>query len=258
MTSVLRSLLRGPRPVVNGWCALPSAATAEIMALQPWDTITVDLQHGLIGYQSALELIRVLGSRGKGVIARVPWLDPSISMKLLDAGAEGLICPMISTPRDAETFVSWCRYPPVGVRSFGPTRAGLLTADYAGTANDDVVCAVQIEEAGAVEAVEEIAAIKGLDMLYVGPADLALSMGLPPKFDPEHRELIVAFERVVAACRANGIVAAIHCGQPAYAARMTALGFQLVTVGSDLRLLAAASHSAASATREAIAASTNS
>lgn len=254
MTSVLRTLLQNPRPIVNGWCAFPSTATAEVMALQPWDTITVDLQHGLIGYQSALELIRVLGSRGKGILARVPWLDPSISMKLLDAGAEGLICPMISTPEDAERFVSWCRYPPIGIRSFGPTRAGLLTQDYAATANDDIVCAVQIEEADAVDAVEEIAAVKGLDMLYVGPADLALSIGLQPKFDPEHRDLILAFERVVAACEANGLIAAIHCGQPAYAARMTAMGFRFVTVGSDLRLLAAASHSAALATRDAIAA----
>jgi 4-hydroxy-2-oxoheptanedioate aldolase len=224
------------------------------MALQPWDTLTVDMQHGLIGYQAALELIRVLGGRGKGILARVPWLEPSISMKLLDAGAEGLICPMISTPQDAARFVSCCRYPPVGIRSFGPTRAGLLTADYADCANEDVVCAVQIEDSKAVDALEEIAAVDGLDMLYVGPADLALSLGHPPKFDPYQPDLIAIFERVVAACEANGLIAAIHCGQPAYAARMASMGFRFVTVGSDLRLLAAASNSTATATQDAISA----
>lgn len=214
--------------------------STEVMAFQDWDVLTVDLQHGILDYQTAVEMIRVIQGRGKPVMSRVPWLDPVTTMKLLDAGVSGLICPMISTPELARKFVSYCRYPPQGIRSFGPTRAGLGDPEYQAKANDRIICAVQIEEAAAMEALDEIAAVPGVDMLYVGPADLALSHGFKPQFDPESREMIAMFEKVVEACRRHGLTAAIHCLSPAYAARMHALGFRFITLASDLRILARA------------------
>lgn len=239
-----RDVLKGNRSrkktLLNAWCAMPGTMSTEVMAFQDWDVLTVDLQHGILDYQTAVEMIRVIQGRGKPVMSRVPWLDPIPTMKLLDAGVSGLICPMISTPELAEKFVSYCRYPPLGIRSFGPTRAGLADPDYQSKANDRIVCAVQIEEAAAMEALDEIAAVPGVDMLYVGPADLALSHGLKPQMDPDAPQMIAMFEKVVAACERHDLTPGIHCLTPAYAARMHALGFRFITLASDLRILARA------------------
>jgi 4-hydroxy-2-oxoheptanedioate aldolase len=242
--SLDRALLKSNRSknktVLNAWCAMPGTMSTEVMAFQDWDVLTVDLQHGILDYQIAVEMIRVIQGRGKPVVGRVPWIDPIATMKLLDAGVSGLICPMISTPELAAKFVSFCRYPPLGIRSFGPTRAGLADPDYQAKANDRVVCAVQIEEAAAMKALDEIAAVPGVDMLYVGPADLALTHGLKPQFDPESPEMISMFEKVIAACERHDLTPAIHCLTPAYSARMHALGFRFITLASDLRILARA------------------
>jgi 4-hydroxy-2-oxoheptanedioate aldolase len=236
----LREIASSGRTVLNAWCAMPNTMSTEVLALQDWDTMTVDLQHGIVDYQMAVEMIRVIEGRGKTVMARVPWLDPAATMKLLDAGVMGLICPMVSTPELAAQFVSYCRYPPQGIRSFGPTRAALADPNYASTANDRIICAVQIEEAAAVDALDEIASVPGLDMLYVGPADLGLTLGFKPQFDPDVQELLAVFEKVIAACERHNLVPAIHCLTPAYAARMHALGFRFITLASDLRILARA------------------
>jgi len=214
--------------------------STEIMAQQDWDVLTVDLQHGLLDYQMALDMIRVIQGAGRPVMGRVPWIDPIPTMKMLDAGVNGLICPMVSTAELAKEFISYCRYPPDGIRSFGPTRAQLPNPNYWSGANESIICAVQIEEAAAMRNIDAIAAVPGVDMLYVGPADLALSHGLKPQFDPESPELIGMFERVIAACARYDLIPAIHCLSPSYAARMHALGFRFITLASDLRILARA------------------
>jgi 4-hydroxy-2-oxoheptanedioate aldolase len=236
----LRSGARAGRVFLNAWCAIPSATTAEIMALQPWDFVSVDLQHGLLDYQSALEMVRTIQGHGKTPLARIAWLDPAIPMKLLDAGVQGLICPLVSSREQAERFVSICSYPPAGIRSFGPTRASLLDQNYFASANDELIKIVQIEEASAVEAVEDIASVTGVDVLYVGPSDLSLSYGHPPRLDPDYKPVLKAFDRILAACHAKDVVPAIHCLTPEYASKMADIGFRLITVSSDLRLLAAA------------------
>jgi len=238
--SNLRENAKAGKTLLNAWCAMPGTMSTEVMALQDWDVLTVDLQHGLLEYQGALEMIRVIQGCGKPVMGRVPWIDPIATMKLLDAGVSGLICPMVSTAELAKRFVSYCRYPPDGIRSFGPTRAQLPNPNYWSSANDRIICAVQIEEAAAMQNLDEIAAVPGVDMLYVGPADLALSHGMKPQFDPESAELIGMFERVIAVCDRHGLTPAIHCLSPAYAARMHALGFRFITLASDLRILARA------------------
>jgi 4-hydroxy-2-oxoheptanedioate aldolase len=229
----------GGQATLNGWCSIPEPTVAEIMALQPWDTMTVDLQHGLLDFQRALDLIRTIQGHGKLTLARIPSLEENwLIMKLLDAGAGGLICPNVSTPEDAARFVAACTYPPAGNRSYGPTRAALLDVDYAKTADRRIIKAVQIEDDRSVAAVNEIAAVAGLDMLYVGPADLSLAYGLQPRLDPEYPEVLAAYEAVIKACQARGLVAGIHCLTPGYAARMYNMGFRFMSIANDVRLLA--------------------
>src|SRR5271166_2616231 len=163
------------KPVVNGWLSIACPFTAEIMAAQGYDSLTIDLQHGLVGYEVATTMLQAMRASGVTPMARVPWLEPAEIMKALDAGAYGVICPMINTAEEAERLVSYMRYPPHGVRSFGPTRANFSAgADYGQHADSEVLCFAMIETAEALANVESIATTRGLDGLYIGPADLTL------------------------------------------------------------------------------------
>jgi 4-hydroxy-2-oxoheptanedioate aldolase len=226
---------------VNGWLSIPSTVTAEMVARQDYDTITVDLQHGLIDYQMALPMMQAIGAASDAtVIARPPWLEPGIIMKLLDAGALGILCPMINTPADAEALVRACHYAPKGYRSVGPTRALMVYGpSYMQEANRAVVTLAMIETAQALENVEAIARTPGLSALYIGPSDLAQSLGHPIQMDPTDPPVMAAVDRILAAARAAGIKAGMHCMMPDYARQMAARGFDFVTLGNDVRMLTA-------------------
>jgi 4-hydroxy-2-oxoheptanedioate aldolase len=237
----LREIWRNGGAAVNGWLAIPSGVSAEAMAHQGWDSLTVDMQHGLVDYPSAVPMLQGISTTNTVPLARVPWLEPGIIMKALDAGAYGIICPMVNSRADAEKFIGACRYAPDGYRSFGPTRALIYAgADYADHANATVLAIAMIETREALENLDAIVSTPGLDGVYIGPADLALSLGHRPKFDHTEPELMEPIERILAAAKAHGVMPGIHCGSPAYAKRMIELGFQLVTLLSDQRLLVAA------------------
>jgi 4-hydroxy-2-oxoheptanedioate aldolase len=224
---------------VNGWLSIPSTVTAEMVALQDYDTITVDLQHGLIDYQIALPMMQAIAAASDAtVIARPPWLEPGIIMKLLDAGALGILCPLINTPADAEELVRICNYAPKGMRSVGPTRAMMIYGpSYMQEANDSVITLAMIETAQALENVEAIAKTPGLSALYIGPSDLSQSMGHPIKVDPTDPPVLAAIDRIRDAAKAAGIKAGMHCMMPQYARDMAARGFDFVTLGNDARML---------------------
>lgn len=240
----LHQIWASGRPTLNGWLSIGNPFTAEIMAAQGYDSLTIDLQHGALDYSAMLPMLQAMRASGVVPLVRVPWLEPGIVMKALDAGAYGIICPMVNTPDQAADFVSYLRYPPLGQRSFGPTRATFSAgANYAAEANAEILAFAMIETAQAMENLDAIAATPGLDGLYVGPADLSFSLSagrLTPAFDREEPEIIEALRRIAAACARNGLRAALHCGTPAYAARAIDWGFQMTTVGGDSRLLAAA------------------
>jgi len=249
-SNTLKTLWSQGTATVNGWLSIPSSVSAEIMAHQGWDSLTIDLQHGLVDYQAALTMLQAVSTKDTVPMARVPWLEAGIIMKLLDAGAYGIICPMINTPEDAARFVSYCRYAPVGQRSFGPTRAMFYAgADYAKHANDTVLTLAMIETQQALDNVEGIVATPGLDGVYIGPSDLSLSMGYTPKLDQEEPAVVDAIETIRKAAKNAGISAGIHCLEPAYAQRMINQGFDLVTIGSDIRLLGSAAAAAVKATK---------
>lgn len=253
----LRKLWTDGTPALNGWCSIGNAFTAEIMAAQGFDSITVDLQHGALDASDLLPMLQSMRASGATLLARVPWLDPARVMQALDAGAEGVICPMIDTADEAARLVSYLRYPPDGSRSFGPTRAAVaFGGDYAARANGMVLAFAMIETAEGLANLDAIAATPGLDGIYVGPTDLALSVSqgrLAPGPDREEPELVAALQRIADVCRRQGIVAGLHCGSPDYAARAVQWGFGLVTVGGDTRFLSAGAAAAVSGFRRLVA-----
>jgi len=222
---------------VNGWSAIPSAVTAEIMGRAGFDMMTVDLQHGLIDYQTALTLLQVLQGLPAPVLVRVPWNEPGIVMKCLDAGFSGLICPMINTAEDARRLVEAARYAPLGGRSFGPTRANLVHGPgYARAANDRIVLLAMIETREALANLDAILAVEGIDGIYVGPSDLGLSMGFEPTLEPTAPAVLDAIAQIVTRTRAAGRIAGIHTGSPAMARAMQAQGFHFTSLLTDVRL----------------------
>ncbi len=250
----IRKIWRDGGAVINGWLAIPSSLSAETMSHQGWDSLTVDQQHGMVDFQSAVPMLQAISTTDTVPITRVPWLEPGIIMKSLDAGAYGIICPMINTGEDAKALVGACRYAPQGHRSFGPVRALMYAgADYPQHANDTVVAIAMIETQQALFNLEEILSVPGLDGIYIGPSDLALSLGGTPKPDQTDPKVVEAIDHILASAKSRGVVPGIHCGSPAYAARMVEQGFQLVTIQSDNLLMAAAAKRVVSELREGIA-----
>ncbi len=240
----LKQLWADGKPTINGWLSIGNPFVAEIVAAQGYDSIGIDLQHGAVDYQTALAMLQAMRASGIVPIVRVPWLEPGIIMKALDAGAYGVICPMVNTAQQAAEFVNYLRYPPLGSRSFGPTRANFSAgANYAAEANGEILAFAMVETAEAMDNLDAIAATPGLDGIYVGPADLTFSLAqgrLAPAFDREEPEMVEALQKIVAACRKAGIRAALHCGTPDYAARAVEWGFDMTTVSNDVRMLAGA------------------
>lgn len=226
--------------VVNGWLAIPSAFSAEIMAHQGFDSLTIDMQHGVVDYQVAVTMLQAISTTPVIPFARVPWNDPGRLMKILDAGVYGVICPMVNTRAEAEALVRACKYPPMGFRSWGPVRASLYAgADYGDHANEDVVVMPMIETAEAVRNLDEILSVPGVDAVYVGPSDLSLALGCKPRLDQTDPPVVEAQQRIVEACKRHGVVAGIHNNTAAYALEMAGAGYQFVTLASDGRFLGA-------------------
>lgn len=238
--NLLRETWRSGGAAINGWLAIPNGFSAEIMAHQSWDSLTVDMQHGVVDYQAMVSMLQAISTTATVPLVRLPWLEPGIAMKCLDAGAYGVICPMVNTRTDAENLVKWTSYAPRGTRSFGPVRALLYGgADYPQHANDTIVRFVMIETSRALDNLDSILSVEGLDAVYVGPSDLSLALGYAPTFDEVEPEVAQAIEFVVDRAKHFGLVAGIHNGTPETALKRIAMGYQFVTVSSDARLIAA-------------------
>lgn len=241
----IRSIWKAGGAVVNGWLTIPSTFSAETMAHQGWDSLTIDLQHGLVDYQKAVDMFAAISTTNTVPMARVPWNEPGTLMKVLDAGAYALICPMINTRADAERLVSATHYPPRGTRSFGPLRAMLYGGDdYQAQANDTLVIFAMIETKEALENLDDILAVPGLDSIYVGPIDLSLALGCTPTLDDVDPPVAEAIDHILARAQAHGIVAGIHNASPEAARKRIEKGFRFVTIGSDAGLMAEGSRQA--------------
>ena len=237
----LKELFKTGKPIINSWLSIPSSFSAESMAQQSWDSLTIDMQHGLIDYSSAVSMLQAISTTNITPMARVNWNEPGQIMKILDAGCYGVICPMVSNRQEAEKFVQACQYPPKGYRSFGPIRASIYGgSDYAKHADDEILKLAMIETKEALEKLDEILDTPHLDGVYIGPADLSLAVGEEPGFDkPEDTKAYKEILRVLDAAKKRKLIAGLHNGTPEYAQKMLDKGFNLVTVGSDSRYITA-------------------
>lgn len=235
----LQTLWSEGRNAVNGWLTIASGFAAETMAHQGWDSLTIDLQHGIVDYATAVDMMTAISTTAAVPLVRVPWLEPGIIMKALDAGAYGVICPMISTRSEAERFVACTRYAPRGTRSFGPQRALLYGGpDYPQHADATIVRFAMIETAQALDNLDDILSVEGLDAIYVGPSDLSLALGCRPVLDDVDAPVATAIQHIVTQARKHGVIAGIHNGSAETARRRLEMGFRFVSISSDARLMA--------------------
>jgi 4-hydroxy-2-oxoheptanedioate aldolase len=185
-------------------------------------------------------MLQVISGSGKTPMVRVPWNEPGIIMKSLDAGALGIICPMINTPEDATNFVGATKYAPVGHRSSGPTRAMMVHgSEYHNESNGNIISLAMIETVEALDNVEKIAATEGLTGIYIGPSDLSISMGYKPGLDRSEPEMVEAIKKIETACINNNIKVGIHCLSPSYLKDKLSNGYNLATLASDVRIYSA-------------------
>ncbi len=235
----VQELWKNRQAAIGGWLSIPNGYSAEIMAHQGWDVLTIDMQHGLVDASELVPMLTAISTTEVTPFVRVPWLEPGIIMKVLDSGSYGVICPMINTSEDAERFVSYCRYDPKGTRSFGPGRSILYAGeDYAQHANETILTFAMIETQKALDNLDDIVAVEGPDAVFVGPSDLGLSLGYVPG-NYEEPVLLEAIETILKTAHTQGIRAGIYTLTAAFARRMIELGFDYVVISSDARLMAA-------------------
>lgn len=231
---------RDGQQVTLGWLSIPNSFSAEVMARQGFDALCIDMQHGLIDFNDVWPMLQGINQTDTVPIVRVPWNEPSVIMKALDAGAYGVIVPLVNTAEEAAAAVAACRYPPVGFRSSGPLRAVLSAgANYLAEANNEIVVLAMIETKQGIENLEAICATPGLDAVYIGPADLSYALGLPPRADNDDPLHLQTCDRIRDVAHAAGIKACMHTASASFAAGALARGFDLVMLTSDVACLTA-------------------
>jgi 4-hydroxy-2-oxoheptanedioate aldolase len=252
MANKVKEIWASGKVALNGWLAIPSGFSAEVVAQCGFDSVTVDLQHGVQDYQSMVQCFQAMHGRPVTPMVRVPWNEPGIIGKVLDAGAYGVICPMINTKEQAEAFVAACKYPPLGTRSNGPIRVGLYgeAGSYQRTANDEIICLPMLETRTAIENMESILDVEGISGVYVGPSDLGFSYGLVPKLDREEPEILKIYDKILKECDKRKIVPGIHCSGADGAIRNIKMGFKFVTLFNDVGLLAQFARATVAQTRK--------
>ena len=231
--NAVKKLWREGKPAIGGWLSIPHCFSAEVMAHTGLDWLCIDMQHGCIDYSDVVPMLTAISTTAVTPFVRVPWNEPAMIMKVLDAGAYGVIVPMVSNRAEAERAVAACRYPPTGMRSNGPNRALLYGgADYQKHADREMACVVMIETPEGIEKMDEIISTPGLDAAYIGPSDLALALGLPPLMDNDDPKHVATVNRMLECCKRHKVVAGMHTAQLALHAALHRPGFPDGDAGS--------------------------
>jgi 4-hydroxy-2-oxoheptanedioate aldolase len=232
--NTVKSAWKAGKATVGAWLSIPHSYSAELMAHQGFDWLCIDMQHGVIDYADAVAMLTAISTTDTIPFVRVPWNDPAIIMKVLDAGAYGVVVPLINTRADAEAAVAACRYPPLGIRSNGANRGMLYGGmDYVANANDHICCIPMIETKQAIENLDDILSVPGVDGAYIGPSDLSFALGLPPRMDNEDPLHVETVDKILDACKRHGVAAGSHTGGPRFSRRFLDMGFQMITLTSD-------------------------
>jgi 4-hydroxy-2-oxoheptanedioate aldolase len=231
-TNALREKWAAGQATFGGWSSIGHPYAAELLGRAGFDWVGIDSQHGQVSEHDVPVVLQALAVASTPAIVRVGWNSPEAIMRGLDSGANGIIIPMISSAADARSAVGSCKYHPLGSRSWGPNRAALGMPDYSPpVGNASTLCVVMIETPGAVEQLEEILAVDGVDAVFVGPGDLAVGHGYRQSFEDER--LVSRILEIRDACKQAGVIAGIYAGAAAQAARWAAEGFQLIALSSD-------------------------
>jgi 4-hydroxy-2-oxoheptanedioate aldolase len=237
-TNTVKEKWRRGEITYGAWLTIPSAYSAETIAHAGYDWVCVDMQHGAIDYQVAVTMLTAISTSDPMPFIRVPWNEPGIIGKVLDAGAMGVIIPMTNTVDEVRAAVAACRYPPEGTRSYGPGRVTLYAGgDYFAHANEEIAVIPMIETKEALADLDAILSVPGVDAVYFGPADMAISLGLPPGLD-NSGPWEDARQRVAAACHEHGVIPGIHASA-ALASKHAAAGYRMITITHELGVMAA-------------------
>jgi 4-hydroxy-2-oxoheptanedioate aldolase len=236
-TNRLKELFAQDRPSFAGWMSLDSAFAAELVGCCGFDAVVVDGQHGMAGFEAQLRMLQALSHTPAVPLVRVSHNSLAEVNRVLDAGAYGVICPLVNSAEEAARFARACRYPLEGVagdRSMGPAR-GLLYGgpDYPRHANAEILALAMVETRAGLDALEGIVRTPGLDGVFVGPTDLGIALGLGPSASHEEPRLAEALRTIAQACRAAGRMAGIWCGSAEMGRQMVDLGYRFVVPGHD-------------------------
>lgn len=248
-TNPLRQLWADGQGTVGGWCEIPSSLSAEVMSRCGFDWVCVDWQHGLASLETVANMVQAISIGGSVPLVRVPFNEPWLIMNVLDVGAYGVIVPLVNNNEDAKKAAAACRYPPRGIRSFGPIRTAVAIGPDPIQCNDEILCIVMIETAEAVDNAASICATPGVDGVFIGPVDLGLSFGHDPNLDAIDRGPI---DQILHACRASDVAPGIHCASGTTATTYLQNGFLFTAVASDRDFLASASRLAVQDTPAAV------
>jgi 4-hydroxy-2-oxoheptanedioate aldolase len=243
--NAVKEKLRKGEPSIGTWLAIGHPLAAEVMAHQGFDWLTVDMEHNPIGWDSLLNMLTAISTTNVVPFVRTPWNDPQLIKRILDAGAYGVVIPNVKSREEAKAAVAACRYPPVGIRGLGGTRARLYGGDdYFEKANEEISVHVMIEDREAVGRAEEIMSVPGIDAVFIGPNDLACSMGVPLGLDNKHPDHVKAVNHVLAVGKKLKVPVGIHCGSAAEVVRRVKDGWQWLAVVSETRFMVAAAQQA--------------
>jgi len=225
------------KKIINGWIHIDSISSAKILAKAGFDSITIDLQHGMFSFEKCRDIIQVIEKYKVFPIVRVPSNDIGIINKVLDAGAYGVICPLINNKTDVGKFTDACFYPPKGNRSFGPTLVNIDKENYYDKSNTEVLSISMVETRESVNNLHDILENKSLDMIYVGPYDLSISHGFKPDKVFIEKKMLNIYKQVLKIAKKFDKKTAIHCSGPDTASFFLKMGFDMVTISTDLNLL---------------------
>ncbi len=250
----IKALWREGKPAVVCWVGSADPYMAEILAHSGFDALVLDMQHGMgIGPDRAAQWFQVVSTTDTVPMARIPWNEPEYFQWVLDSGAYGVITPLVNNREEATKAGMSCRYPPIGFRSIGPNRANLYAGtDYFHHANEEVICLVMVESINTIPHLDEMAQVPGIDGFYIGPADLAISMGVSPTGYLESKEHQEASQRVLDVARGRGLIAGTHCKSPEEVLDRFQQGFMLCPAAADAGLMAASAKAAVAKVRQTV------
>lgn len=225
---------------IGAWCSIGSSYVVELMASCGFDWICIDLQHGFAHLGDLLPMLQAASITQTPALVRVPRLDAGLIGRALDAGATGVIVPMVNSAAEAREAVRACRYPPDGERSWGPARLTLAEPAYSGErANARVQCLVMVETLDAVRNLDEIVQVEGVDAVFVGPSDLAVDMGLHPRRGPIAGEHATTLAGIARTCQERGVPAGIFCGTFRAVTEFEEMGYTILAATTDAALIRA-------------------